>query len=538
MAVSQSLVNDDTLQQTGDDQDDVISGDQFFEGETRPNDIMHGGLGDDFFAAGTGTNSMFGEGGDDAFSVGQVGADFDLASGGNGADTFTLIHVPNTPGQMHEIQGGKGHDILYAGFYSFAVGVVLEDGVVSIAGTAAAQLSTLEQVIGTVRNDTMSAGSGVFHIQGLGGEDILTGADGQYNLLSGGGGNDSLTGGDKGDEIYDSDEGPDDPAAVPPSYFDTDTIRGGDGRDTLLALSGKDELYGNAGNDALYSVEGNDLLKGGDGDDLFGFTFWTFWENADPLQKDDLARSQHELAGVNINGGKGTDHVTFAGIHVTDDGATSLKKGVSVDLQNEAGSDMSRSAPGFGIVAVEDVTGTDRNDRLTGSQEDNRLDGALGNDTLTGASGNDTLIGGGGKDVLKGGNNNDLLDGLNKNDKLKGGSGRDTLLGGAGNDNLNGGGQNDVLVGGIGNDKAKGGDGADVFEFFASLLPGDEDKIKDFSLTDDLIRIQDNTQPTFDDMTISNGSGGALVAFAEWSVLLEGVDPGDLTSAQFEFVEV
>jgi Ca2+-binding RTX toxin-like protein len=68
------------------------------------------------------------------------------------------------------------------------------------------------------------------------------------------------------------------------------------------------------------------------------------------------------------------------------------------------------------LLNIENVEGSDFNDRITGSTLANLLGGNSGNDTINGGAGNDTLTGGTG------------------NDTLNGGAGRDSMVGGAGDD--------------------------------------------------------------------------------------------------------
>lgn len=79
-----------------------------------------------------------------------------------------------------------------------------------------------------------------------------------------------------------------------------------------------------------------------------------------------------------------------------------------------------------------------------------------------------------------------LVTGGNSNDFLVGGFGNDVITGNLGNDNLDGGVGNDVLNGGAGLDTLTGGIGKDIFK----LLDTSKDTIKDFSVVDDTIQIE------------------------------------------------
>ena len=99
--------------------------------------------------------------------------------------------------------------------------------------------------------------------------------------------------------------------------------------------------------------------------------------------------------------------------------------------------------------------------------------------TLNGAATWDKLVGNGG---------NDVLNGLAGNDTLLGGTGADKLYGGDGNDSLDGGDGADILDGGNGNDTLMGGAGKDIF-VFNTVVGVDVDRIVDFKLADDRIRL-------------------------------------------------
>jgi Ca2+-binding RTX toxin-like protein len=177
------------------------------------------------------------------------------------------------------------------------------------------------------------------------------------------------------------------------------------------------------------------------------------------------------------------------------------------------------------------VTSGTGNDRLTGNLLANSLVSGDGNDTLSGAAGDDSLNGGLGNDQLTGGLGNDVIDGgdgldravysgslavivslavtvaqvtghgtdtLRNIEHLTGGNGSDSLtgnslanslIGGTGLDSLLGGGGDDSLSGGVGNDVLSGGAGADSFVFDKTPLSTNIDRITDFAVIDDVIRL-------------------------------------------------
>ena len=175
-----------------------------------------------------------------------------------------------------------------------------------------------------------------------------------------------------------------------------------------------------------------------------------------------------------IRGGGGTDVVDYS----------AAAEGVEVSLA--AGRGTFGLAEGDSYADVEDVIGSDFNDRLIGQGGANTLTGGEGDDQLYGARGDDVLVGGAGDDTLgriedgpdddsapdlvddagddtmMGNAGVDMLYGGPGNDRLMGGRDDDEVRGDAGSDMLWGGAGNDMLWGGAGNDTARGGAGVDT----------------------------------------------------------------------------
>ena len=192
-----------------------------------------------------------------------------------------------------------------------------------------------------------------------------------------------------------------------------DWLRGDANDNRLTGLAGDDTLIGGGGgNDTLVGGAGDDTLNGGEGDDML-----TGGAGADM-----------------ITGGPGVDTLSYAG----SDGA--------VDIRLSTGRASGGHAEGDEFAMVENVTGSDHDDRLAG---DNRPEGAStgGDNTLSGGGGDDTIYGGSGGDTLNGD------------------AGADTLYGGAGGDTLNGGAGDDMLIGGPGGDTFSGGAGEDTVSY-------------------------------------------------------------------------
>jgi Ca2+-binding RTX toxin-like protein len=127
----------------------------------------------------------------------------------------------------------------------------------------------------------------------------------------------------------------------------------------------------------------------------------------------------------------------------------------------------------------------------------------------------DVKSGGDGADRLYGGDLNDSLYGGNGDDRLYGESDNDMLYGQSGNDKLDGGEGDDVLTGGVGSDMLTGGTGADIFVLNSTLGSSNVDKITDFSVIADTIRL--------DNSVFSSLTTGTLAATA----FFKGTAAGD-----------
>ena len=223
-----------------------------------------------------------------------------------------------------------------------------------------------------------------------------------------------------------------------------------------------------------------------------------------------------DLAG---DAGYGPSQFSFegTGFSATSEGDTldlsGATEGVSVDLDVEfsgvsnPGLSQNGVVTSFGAGAstieatdIENVIGSNFDDRIFGNAEENVLLGLDGDDTFHGFAGADTVDGGAGTDIFlfnqatgsvnvdleagtaganvlisiedaTGGNFDDTLrgtdgannlDGRSGDDRLYGGDGRDTLTGADGNDVLNGGDRRDRITGNRGNDELNGDDGSDI----------------------------------------------------------------------------
>ncbi len=315
-------------------------------------------------------------------------------------------------------------------------------------------------LFGSFRSDLLYGGRGNDTLLGLSGDDLLIGGRGRDFLLGGSGddwlfggaGRDVLLGG-SGDDVLVGGDG-------------NDRLNGGSGGDWLFGGAGRDDLAGGSGDDGLFGGAGRDDLEGGSGNDLL----------------------DGGAGRDRIDGGRGRDTVSFA----------SAVAAVTVDLgRGEATTDDGQGGVERDTLRrIEDIAGSNFDDRLIGDDGDNDIAGGLGDDTLIGGEGDDDLNGGEGIDTadfsdrtgpvdvdldagsatVAGSETNsltsienvigtgadDTIVGDEADNDLDGGAGNDGLFGAAGNDTLRGGNSEDTLDGGEGFDTAViGGNRAD-----------------------------------------------------------------------------
>lgn len=246
-----------------------------------------------------------------------------------------------------------------------------------------------DTIVGTGFNDRLRASAGNDVINGGGGVDIFSAADlgavvmidlatgvassglGTTRLTSiegveGSTRSDILRGnnlantlqGFGGDDVLDGRAGIDtviyrDATAAVTVNLATGKSTGGSGADTLISIENvvgsrfNDTITGNAGNNVLDGFLGNDRIDGGAGVDTVDY------------------RSAYNGVSVNLASGGAT------GAFGTDT-----------------------------LLGIENVFGSNFNDRLTGGATANVLQGLNGNDVLSGGAGNDALAGGAGNDVF------------------------------------------------------------------------------------------------------------------------------------------
>jgi len=292
------------------------------------------------------------------------------------------------------------------------------------------------------------------------GDDIVLGGAGNDTLYAGSG-NVWVSGGEGGDAIYGG-AGRD----VLLGEEGNDVVTAGSGNTYLSGGGGLDVLNGGSGNDTLVGGNDVDVLYGNDGNDMF------------------IADADGGQTGDTYNGGNGSDTVSYERFTAS----------VSMDMWNGQGSGYTSQYYGDGLIAIENISGTNYNDVLYGNDSGNVLKGLSGDDIIAGRPGDDILEGGAGADYLNGdaGNNTASYEGSSAgvyvdlyNGVAIGGDATgdvfyniQNLTGSAYADELHGGLYSDLVKSGLGDDwldgtranvvqTLDGGDGFDTLDYSA-----------------------------------------------------------------------
>jgi Ca2+-binding RTX toxin-like protein len=412
-----------------------------------------------------------GQGVDSLVSIeNAIGSAFDDLLRGTAGNNQLYGHLGNDI-----LDGGPGNDLLDGGDgfdtadYSAAPSRVVVN--LSLAGpqnTLGAGLDTLvsiENLLGSAFNDTLTGNGQANYLSGLAGNDALYGGDGD-DTIDGGAGDDIM----QGQGGYDTADYGTASAAVTVSlalqgafqntigagsdYLNgIENLAGSEFADTLTGNAAANVIEGGDGDDTIDGGAGNDTIDGGDGNDT-------------------------------LIGGAGTDTASYA----------SAPSGVSVSLLLQGGAQNTVAAGIDTLSGFENLTGSPSDDELTGDAAANTLRGGDGDDILEGGLGNDLLYGGDGIDLASyAGAAGPVTVTLNAfsgtvaagtdyfydiegflgsafNDTLTGNALDNVLRGADGDDRLYGLDGNDTFVGGPGNDQYYGGSGIDTVDFSEAAL--------------------------------------------------------------------
>ncbi|AOO66352.1 beta strand repeat-containing protein [Sulfurospirillum halorespirans] len=469
------------------------------------NDTLIGGLGADLLDGGAGSDMA------DYSSSNAITANLTTNSVIDGlGGTDTLVSVEMIKGSLYQdhmtgssnsdtLIGMGGNDTFYATlgndlYYGAEVGVAIDSyqdridySTLSSIDNIYVDLSLNKVFLRDASNATLSTDTlyGIEEVYGTVGDDTMIGGSGASNTLYGGDGNDTLTGNLDGDYL-DGASGVNladysartesltvDLSTASKNIYKTGTSPTTTNSDTLNNLqnintgSGNDTITGNSANNTIKAGSGNDVLSAGLGDDLL----------------------YGEMGNDTFIGGAGND--TFIG-------GTSI----SVDSGNDTADYTSalfsinaNLATGT-VVGNASTEGTDTLygiENIIGSSGDDTIRGKVGVvNTLSGAGGNDTLYGGLDGDYLDGGTGTNSVDYSSESANISinlsnsqanytgsatydtlvnlqnaiAGSGNDTLMGKSGTINtLKGGLGNDLLTGNFDGDMLEGEDGTDTLAY-------------------------------------------------------------------------
>ena len=401
-----------------------------------------GGSGSDNITGNALDNILIGNNGNDTLSGGDGD---DTLDGGNNNDTLIGGDGNDT------LIGGAGNDTISYAYANNGITINLNLTTVTVAGTDVDTISSIENVIATDYNDT---------ITGTNSANTITAGDGN-DTIDAGGGNDVIDAGNGNDSITAS--------------AGTDTIDGGNGNDTIdysAFTNGISVVIDDATGFAT-------LTTGSETNQIRNIENITGTNQVDNISGDDSAETFRGLGGDDvINGGDGNDTI-YGG-----DGDDNLIGGGDSDTLRF--DDLSAGLTNFDLIngtataanGDQDVfTGfetyylTNQADTITLSTLDDTVFSLNGNDNFTASTGNDTINGGSGSDTMNyGAATTDLTIDLNLTTSTVIGYGTDNLTSienittGSGNDNITGNTSGNTIIAGLGNDTVQGGRGNDIMD--------------------------------------------------------------------------
>jgi Ca2+-binding RTX toxin-like protein len=462
-------------------------------------DNLSGGIGNDTLWGGYGDDNLFGNDGNDYLWGEQEN---DYLNGGKGNDTLDGGDGVDT------MIGGEGNDTYYLSYD--ATDVITDNGLTSDVDSVIMPYQLTSYTLpANIENATISSGTQASSLTGNESNNSLTGNDGN-NTLNGALGRDSLFGG-IGNDVLDGGS-------------DSDTLSGGVGNDTYVIDSSSDVITeaSSAGTDTVKASITTTLATNVENLSLTGSSAINATGNsaANVINGNSGNNSLSGGSGNDsLNGGNGNDTyvVDASGDVVTESSTT----GGNDTIQSSVSFTLPTNVENLTLTGSSSINGTGNSlaNVINGNAGNNSLSGGTGNDSLNGGNGNDTYVvdasgdvvtessSTGGTDLIQAsvsftlptnvenltltgsssinGTGNSLANTINGN------AGNNSLSGAAGNDTISGNSGSDTLNGGTGNDSLTGGSGSDIF-LFNSAITSNIDKIADFSVTDDIIRLENS----------------------------------------------
>jgi Ca2+-binding RTX toxin-like protein len=415
----------------------------------------------------------------------------------------------------------------------------------------------LATITGTDAGDVLFGTDAADVIRGRAGGDLLVG-DGGDDTLLGGAGDDTLIGGG-GDDVL-----------RPGANVVIDIVRAGAGDDVIVIETGGGRAqyefdYGGLTGPIEVAIGFNrgDVSKGGGEADVWrGLKFAKAVSVLGTGGDDVFAVERRAGQFTQIDPGAGADEIVggvgYERLFYGDKGFFgAVSGGVSVTVASSRFAGMTGTVVDpFGstdsFADIDEIRGTQWTDRFVGSSGVDHFIPEIGNDFINGRGGFDIVrydigvidrvvvdlaqkfarVQSEGVEFRQTLRSIEEVRGSFNADVLRGDKRAEILIGGSGDDSIQGRGGADVIVGGAGDDTLAGGNGSDTFEFRARH--GD-DVIRDFDRNLDKIAINANRIDDFADLSVSAAEGGTQIAFANTSVLLLGLQPGQIVADLFEF---
>ncbi|QGZ39229.1 hemolysin type calcium-binding protein [Pseudoduganella flava] len=207
----------------------------------------------------------------------------------------------------------------------------------------------------------------------------------------------------------------------------SDTIDGLGGNDYLTGTTGAQLLIGGSGNDTLEGLLGPDTLVGGNGDDLYllgpnsGKDIIDNFDT-DPNKNDIVYLKGVDASKLTLFQRLGNDLIVKWGTDQSftlkdaylgaEHQITALRMYKFLSTSEEVYIPMQALFENYGIslTDADDVLGpSDLSEHISAGAGNDLIDMGSGNDALSGGTGNDTLTGGTGNDILSGDAGNDVL---------------------------------------------------------------------------------------------------------------------------------
>ena len=401
---------------TGSQLGDILRGD---EGDNdldgkEGNDTIEGGAGRDFIEGDSGDDSLSGGTERDTFVPGQGN---DTVDGGESFAEFSGGDRVRYD-REHEDGGTSG------------ISVDLATGIATDTFGTTDTLISIEEVEGSIFDDTILGASGNERLRGEDGNDFLDAVGGLNNDLSGGAGNDTLIGSEEGGDFFQPGTG-------------IDSIEGGDesgifGTDELSYFFDSRDTGTAQGIQVTLTAAGTGTVVdyGGDTDRFTGIEQFRGTNNADIFTGSSGSQEYKGMGGDDtIIAGSGDEDRLDYNSGNDDPGQV---QGVTVNLDSGTATDRYGDTDIFS--GIEEVDGSRFGDVITGNAERNELRGRNGDDLLDsfggernflgGEQGNDTINARGDRDFVSGGDGNDLITFFGEGGGVNPGLGSDTITAG------------------------------------------------------------------------------------------------------------